>query len=494
MEPTPIDRRTLLRRGALLGGAFALGGVVPAALPASAAPGRLGRPRRSAPQPDSILNHPAGEAPIDTVVVLMMENRSVDHHLGWLATDEIYLEEGRRRYGHRFRIDADNTRTYVAPDGRRVDTWYLPGNPAERNPYRRCDHPDPGHGWDAGRAERDGGFLAEGSGNDEFALGYYAADDVPVYADLVRRFTTFDRYHCSLLGPTFPNRAYLHSAQSGGRKDNTPPFDTLGYQWESIWDRLLAAGVPALYYFTDLPVTALWGARLVPETQPIAEYFAACEAGALPRVVFLDPGFSTNLQTDDHPGGADTRAAQKFVADVFWAFARSPHWKRGAFILTYDEWGGFFDHVPPPVLPDDRASSDDNENFGQAGFRVPTILASPYAQRGFVDHTLYDHTSILRFIEWRFLGAPPTGPGGDGWFLTMRDQNANNIGASLVTTAAPDVAVEVLPPPPVASLSCDDPLNTAASAAPVKHPFQLAYEAGYFERVGFAVNLAPLPA
>jgi phospholipase C len=178
---------------------------------------------------------------------------------------------------------------------------------------------------------------------------------------------------------------------------------------------------------------------------------------------------------------------------VFWAFARSPQWQRGAFFVTYDEWGGFFDHVRPPILPDDRASSDDNENFAQAGFRVPTILASPYARRGFVDHTLYDHTSILRFIEWRFLGAPPTGPGGSGWFLTKRDQHANNIGASLVTSADPEVAVEVVPPPPVASLSCDDPLNTAASAAPVKHPFEQALEAGYFERVGHRVNLAPLP-
>jgi phospholipase C len=250
--PEPIDPRALLRRGALLGGAAALGGALPTALPASGGTRRAGRVPRT--QPDSVLNHPAVEAPIDTVVVLMMENRSVDHHLGWLATDPIYIEEGRRRYGHRFRIDADNTQRYVAPDGRRVDTWYLPGSPSERNPYRRCDHPDPGHGWASGRAQRDGGFLADGSENDEFALGYYASDDVPVYADLVRRFTTFDRYHCSLLSSTYPNRAYLHSAQSGGLKNNDLPTGTVGYQWETIWDLLLAAGVPSAYYFTDLPV------------------------------------------------------------------------------------------------------------------------------------------------------------------------------------------------------------------------------------------------
>jgi phospholipase C len=178
---------------------------------------------------------------------------------------------------------------------------------------------------------------------------------------------------------------------------------------------------------------------------------------------------------------------------VFKAFMQSPNYARGLAVLTFDEWGGFFDHVAPPTFVDDRASVVDTENFGQAGFRVPTILASPHSQRGFVDHTLYDHTSILRFIEWRFLGAPPTGPGGSGWFLTARDQNANNIGASLVTSADPEVAVEVLPPPPVASLSCDDPLNTAASAAPMKHPFEQDYEAGFFDRVGHRVNLAPLP-
>jgi hypothetical protein len=103
------------------------------------------------------------------------------------------------------------------------------------------------------------------------------------------------------------------------------------------------------------------------------------------------------------------------------------------FVLTYDEHGGFYDHVRPPIVPDDRASVHDKENFGQLGFRVPSVLASPYAPRNYVDHTLYDHTSVLRFLEWRFLGAPPQGPGRDGdtWFMTKRDRNAHNYGASL---------------------------------------------------------------
>ena len=136
------------------------------------------------------------------------------------------------------------------------------------------------------------------------------------------------------------------------------------------------------------------------------------------------------------------------------------------FILTYDEWGGFFDHVRPPVFADDRTSENDQENFGQAGFRVPTILASPYARPGFVDHRLYEHTSILRFIEWRFLGAPPEGPGADGdtWFLTKRDRHANNIGASL-TPEAFDLETNLSPPTPSISRPCS-PTNRAEPIAP----------------------------
>ena len=146
----------------------------------------------------------------------------------------------------------------------------------------------------------------------------------------------------------------------------------------------------------------------------------------------VDPSFFGAGQNDDHPL-ADIRAGQAFLRNVFKAFAQSPQWQRGAFIATYDEWGGWFDHVPPPHFPDDRANADDLLDFSQAGFRVPTVLASPFARPGMVDDRTYDHTSILRFLEWRFLGAPPEGPGQDTdtWFLTRRDRYASNIGASL---------------------------------------------------------------
>jgi phospholipase C len=189
------------------------------------------------------------------------------------------------------------------------------------------------------------------------------------------------------------------------------------------------------YYYTDLPFLALVGDRLFDRISSIIDYSRTPPA-ALPNVVMVDPGFAGPDRSDNHPHG-DIRMAQRFLHSVFSAFARSPQWHRGLFVLTYDEWGGFFDHVAPPVVPDDRASKVDLENFGQTGFRVPTVLASPFARRGYVDSTRYDHTSILRFLEWRFLGAPPAGVDASNgrWYLTKRDRAAHNLGNSLVTAA-----------------------------------------------------------
>jgi phospholipase C len=468
-----INRREFLRGAALVSGTAVASQTLP-----------FGWARA---QGTSILDVFADQSPVDHIVVLMMENRSFDHYLGWLATDENYLEQGRSRYGSGFSVDGDNNQIFRNPQGTEIATYHLPTKPGEDNPYRGCGHPDPGHGWNAGRAQRDGGFLAPGSGNDEYALGYYLANDLPLYAWLARRFTIFDRYHCSLLGPTFPNREYLHSAQSGGNKSNSPP-SPLGFPWPTIWDRLRRAGVPAAYYYVDLPTIALWGPRLIRFSHRIANYFDDAADGKLPNVVFVDPGFTTGMRTDDHPF-ADIRAGQKFVFDVIKAFVESPHWNSGVFILTYDEWGGFFEHVAPPTFPDNRASANDQDNFGQAGFRVPTILASPYARPGFVDHRLYDHTSILRFIEWRFLGAPAEGPGagGDTWFLTLRDRHANNIGASLTPDQFnPETHLEL--PDLMTSPACSE-----SAAQGEKHAFEEALEAGFFEAVGYKINLGPRP-
>jgi phospholipase C len=428
-----MDRRGFLQ-GAV--GLAAAGLAAPHLPTASASPAGASATRTAR----SILTRPAADCPIDTVVVLMMENRSFDHMLGWLATDSEFLDAGRTRYGPTFHVDGRQHLTYTAPGGAKVSTYHLPSAASdETNPWRGCGHPDPGHGWSNGRTQRDHGFLANGSGNDEYAIGYYGAGDHPCYEQLARNFTTFDRYFASAMTSTYPNRYYLHAAQGDGTQGGSLPIvnGTTGFTFPTIWDRLQARGVSCRYFATDLPVTAFWGTRLLPITSTIADYLVEAEAGTLPHVSFVDPGFLSGMRSDDHPHG-DTRTAQALVAAVVGALMRGPQWHRSAVVVTYDEWGGFFDHVRPPVLPDDRATKVDATNWGQAGFRLPVFLASPYAQPGLVDHRTYDHTSILRFIEWRFLGAPAEGSAGRGWWLTKRDRHANNIGASLATTRQTD--------------------------------------------------------
>jgi len=438
-----MDRRSFIGRAARLGGAAALG-----AAGLSACDDRRDSTAERALSVPRLLDGKPGDAPIDTVVIVMMENRSFDHYLGWLPDDLAYLEAGRRSYGRRFHVAGENDLVYADPAGTLVNTAPVPAEPDEPRPFRGCDHPIPGHGWFSGRAQRDKGFLAEGTGNDEFAIGYYSDVDLPFYSQLARRFTVADQSYASLLAGTFPNRQYLHAGTSLGRKDDPIPLEAGLFPGPTFWDQLRAAGVSARYYYTDLPVLALWDTRHFDRISSIDEFFDDADRGELPHVVMIDPGFGGNARSDDHPFGS-IRMGQRFTRSVFDAFARSSHWEQGLFVLTYDEWGGFFDHLSPPVFPDDLASELDAENFAQAGFRVPTIFASPYAQPGFVDHTAYDHTSIMRFLQWRFLGAPATGPGltsGAPWWLTLRNRYANNLGTALVTEPRVDLGFDVETP------------------------------------------------
>ena len=139
-----------------------------------------------------------------------------------------------------------------------------------RNPYRGCGHPNPDHSWAGGRFERDHGFLALGTRNDQFAVSYFQENDLPFLAPFAKRFTILDRHVASLLGPTMPNRQYVHSATSEGRKDSPRPLESGLYRATTIWDRLIASNVPAAYYYSNLPVLLLWSDRLDPFIRPQA--------------------------------------------------------------------------------------------------------------------------------------------------------------------------------------------------------------------------------
>lgn len=402
--------------------------------------------------------------PIDHFVVLMMENRSFDHYFGW-----------------RKDANASQHESYAGADGTTYETFHA----AElgKAQWQGCGHEDPGHGWGAGRAQLRGGFMAAGSGNDEFALSYYNEGELGFIHAAADAFTLYDRYFCSLLGPTWPNRYYKWSAQSGGKMNNNPPADTAGNQWETIFDRAIARGLDARYYNSDLPFSAVWGARGVSWTRPIAQYFADCELGTLPNITFVDPpfrdggGFDGN-SADEHPLG-DVRLGQAFMSDVVHAFMESPNFKRGALFIIYDEWGGFFDHVTPPSVPDARSSSNLDQDFGQMGFRIPAVAISPYTLGGNVSSLQLGHESILKLIEYRYgLGS-----------LTVRDRETNNIGASFNWKAKPNrIEVPDLPRPKhVASQPCSFGGGDIVDPGQA-HASDLAELEGLADRFGYKIG------
>jgi phospholipase C len=407
--------------------------------------------------------------PVDTFVVLMMENRSFDHYLGWLPGAD-GIQGGL---------------SYVDKKGASHPTHRLTGD------FQGCDHPDPDHGWDDGRIQLAGGRMngfLKSSTNDEFALGYYAEPDLPFIGHAARAFTTFDRFYCSLLASTFPNREYMHAAQSYGVKDNSIPFRDAGFpDSTTIWAALAKAGVSHRYFFNDLPVCALWGAPGLARSFRVEEYYLRCATGTLPRVSFVDPSFLNEgggTSGDEHPHG-DIRAGQAFMSDVVHAFMESPQWKRGALFIVYDEWGGFFDHVRPPRVPDLRNNSDLAKDFGQMGFRIPAIAVSPYVRRGHVDHTIHGFESILKMISYRFGLAP----------LNKRVAYANNIARSFDWESKPRLDLPSLPDPPaVFSAQCPgrpisplkaDGSEQSGATRPKQHDLVDLLTSGYLERLGF---------
>lgn len=331
---------------------------------------------------------------IEHVVVVMMENRSFDHYLGWLpgadgmqAGLEFVDKQGATQSSFR-----------LAPD------------------FQNCRFDDPDHSYGGGRTQFNGGAndgWLRAKTSDVFPIGYYVQEDLSFYGRAVPEWTTCDSYFAAILGPTFPNRFYMHSAQTD-RLTNTLAVSTL----PTIWDRLAERGLSGRYYFSDLPITALFGGRLAGISLPISAFYRDAAAGQLANLTFVEPRFvgeDEGTTNDDHPL-ADIRNGQAFLNGVYEALINSPAWENTVLVLNYDEWGGFFDHVPPPLAP--QTDLDPGlGNDGRLGFRVPCTVISPLARRGFIARRQYDHTSVLKMIEWRW-GLEP---------LSVRDATAENL-------------------------------------------------------------------
>jgi len=422
---TPMSRRAFLTSAATAASAAALGcndrWIAPPS-PIDLMAGRVPDPASSG---------------IEHVIVFMMENRSFDHFLGWLPG-----ADGRQA-----------GLTYV--DGAGVPHATFPLAPD----FQGCGYNDPDHSYAGGRVEyNDGACDGWLRANDVFSIGYYRQRDLAFLGRAVPDWTSFDQYFCAILGPTFPNRIYQHAGQTD-RLQNSFEMSQL----PTIWDRLAARGISGRYYYSDVPFLGLWGAKYTLISRTIDAFYSDCAAGTLPAVAFVDGAFLQELTgtgEDDHPYG-DVRAGEAMMNRIYTAVTRSPAWRSTVLVINFDEWGGFFDHVPPPVAPIPPADHMAGDADGRRGFRTPTLLVSPFARRAHTSHVLYDHTSVLRMIEWRW-GLEP---------LTVRDATANNLAQELdfkhVNAAAPVYSV-----PAITGAVC--PARSAAVVAQEPAPPRIA--------------------
>jgi phospholipase C len=399
-----------LSRRTLLGAAGATGAA--GALALAGASRLIGDPAVSA---ISTLPAPSASG-IEHIVVVMMENRSFDHFLGWLPGAD------GKQSGLRFQD--------------RYGAWHATHHMTS---FNTCGFNDPDHSYEGGRIQLNGGrcdgWLKAGL-SDVASIGYYQKPDLAFFGPAASLWTTFDRYFSAVMAETYPNRFYQHAAQTPQLHNTMEMVDV-----PTIWDRLAAKGVSGTYYFGDVPFVALWGQKYVSIAKPFETFLVDAASGTLPAVSFVDPRFTdeaSGTSNDDHPH-ADIRSGEVFLNQVYDAVRTGPGWANTALIINFDEWGGFFDHVKPSTAPDVSPVTS------LRGFRVPALMISPRARRGHVAHNVYDHTSILKMIEWRWGLAP----------LTVRDKYARNMAEVLDFSKPPNLASPTFLVPPFTTLGCN---------------------------------------
>ncbi len=320
---------------------------------------------------------------IDTYIVLFMENRSFDHMLGMLAFDSDYVS---RAVVDGLRGNEENT----DDDGTVIKMRRAPEIPTH----------GPAHHWIAcHEAHGEGvnnGFVKANEGRDKTdAMTYLTREDIPLMYSLADQFTVCDRWFSSVMGPTWPNRFYLHAATSLGIKTNNAIVDGPATVWEQLgkkcWSCKNYAAGPAHWYHAAFRGRAFSGNDPFPAGR-IEDFFRDARAGNLPNFSLIDPDFWSN---DFHPPHS-LALSEALVGSVVRAVQESPQYKRSMLIITFDENGGFYDHVAPPK------TADSNKEFQQLGFRVPAIVIGPSVRRGQVVSQLFEHVSIAKTLQTRF--------------------------------------------------------------------------------------------
>jgi phospholipase C len=407
----------------------------------------------------------------------MQENRSFDNYFGMLP-------DYRRRNGFPNADDIDGLPANASNPGFTADGQLDPANPVlafhapsvcsdnlsstwneshkNRNYVHPATAPAPLDGFVA-EAAKSARATAGADINGRRAMGFYTEKDIPFYYALASNFAISDRYFCSILTHTQPNRMYLLAATSFGKitslKNYPPPLnapvvgktifdlcDEHNVTWK-IYSQNKGNKPSQFTYFSLFQSFFNMGGANNPKIVDGGQFAIDAQNGTLPQFSLIE---IVPEALDEHPGN-NLQDGAATAATYIRALMNSPSWAKSAMIHTYDEHGACFDHVPPPqaVAPDDIAPQflttfDVQAGFDNYGFRVPFIMISPWSRKNFVSHVINDHTSILKFVETRF-GMPP---------LTRRDAAAQDL-TDMLDFSAPSFATPPDLPDPVHTGVCD---------------------------------------
>jgi phospholipase C len=426
---TPLNETAnhlLTRRSALIGAGGLAGTLALAsATPSWARKTRIAPVNRAAQRvrmidqlPDP--NRAKGEAlypEIKNLVLVMMENHSTDNVLGLLGK---YSPKHRHTFDG-LPLDKKDVPRAHNPNkhGKRVYSYALP----DMCPFQGLsqDWNNSHLQWDHGRND---GFVI--TTNSNVPMSYLTREQMPVTYAIAENYAVSDRNFCSLMGQTLPNRRFYFSGTSSGYCNDTDTSILVDAANGTIFDRLDDANVSWNLYTDGTPTPDYFPSyRSVEQLKcgTLSEFHGLAAAGKLPTVTYVEA--NGNWESEENP--QDIAYGENFLANVVNAVQSSPQWPNIALFVTYDEHGGYFDHVPPapavepdgiqPILGSSTGATY-KAAFNRTGFRVPHTIVSPWAKTGYVSHKITDHTSALAFIETQWNLGPMTKRDAAAWDYT----------------------------------------------------------------------------